>query len=192
KRLDITCLHPDPNGSFNRFLACCVRRRWQIDLKEIGRNVLPWSLRDEAVLDKKEADIGLAGAPEDQPIHIDVEEYIIADVVRLGEEREDGGGVETCPSNTSEDGEIVPIDPEHVENHVRHPAVGERDFTADGLRRKVEGLQGYIGVTVVGRLCRLAHDGSDLSRRHAEMEPTCANRHEVHAWTRRHPGLRRY
>src|SRR5262249_44715122 len=83
KRRAITGLHSDPNGFFDRVLACCVRRRWQIYLKDIDRNVLPYSLRDEAVCDKEEADIGLTGASEDLLIHFNVEECVMACVVRL-------------------------------------------------------------------------------------------------------------
>src|SRR5262249_4264116 len=191
KLLDITRLHPDLNGPFDRVLNCCVRRRWQSYLKEIDRDALPYSLGDEAVCDKEKADIGLIGASEDELIHFDVEECVVTDVVRRAQQPQDSGAVESWPSNASEGGEIVLIGPEDVEYHVRHPAVGERDFAANWLCRKVESLQGRIGVTVVGRFCRLAHDGGDLSGRHTQMELACADRYEVHAWTRWHRGLRR-
>src|SRR5262249_56653878 len=58
----------------------------------------------------------------------------------------------------------------------------ERNFAANWLCQEVESLERYIGVAVVGRPCRLAHDGSDLSRRHAQMEPACTDCDEIHAW----------
>src|SRR5262245_50192632 len=81
KRLDITCLHPDLNGPFDRVLNCCVRWRWQIYLKTIDRDALPYSFGDEVVCDKEEADIGLIGASEDELIHFDGEECVVTDVV---------------------------------------------------------------------------------------------------------------
>src|SRR5262245_26695520 len=138
KRLDITCLHPDLNEPFDRVLNCCVGRRRQIHLKKIDRDALPYSLGNEAVCNKEEADIGLIGASEDELIHFDVEECVVTDVVRRAQQPQDSGAVESWPSNASEGGELVLIDPEDVEYHVRHPAVGERDFAANWLFRKVQ------------------------------------------------------
>src|SRR5262245_26148857 len=148
KRLDITCPHPDLNGPFDRVLNFCVSQRWKIYLKKIDRDALSYSLGDEAVCDKEEAYIGLIGASKDELIHFDVEECVVTDVVRRAQQPQDSGAVESWPSNASEGGELVLIDPEDVEYHVRHPAVGERDFAANWLFRKAENLQGRLGVTV--------------------------------------------
>src|SRR5262245_23659792 len=104
KRLDITCLHPDPNGSLDRILPCCVRWRWQVDAKDIDRDVLPWSLSDEAVCDKKEADVGLAVASKDQLIQFDSEELVVAGLGRRTQKPQDSGAVETRPRNVREGG----------------------------------------------------------------------------------------